>query len=69
MLEIIEAAKKATGHEVNFTYEGRRAGDPAILIASNDKARKVLSWEHQNDDPVEIIKDAWNFYTRHPGGY
>jgi len=69
VLEIIEAAKKATGHEVNFTYEGRRAGDPAILIASNDKARKVLSWEHQNDDPVEIIKDAWNFYTRHPGGY
>ncbi|HPJ20864.1 MAG TPA: NAD-dependent epimerase/dehydratase family protein, partial [Clostridia bacterium] len=69
VLEIIEAAKKATGHEVNFTYEGRRAGDPAILIASNDKARKELSWEHQKDDPVEIIKDAWNFYTRHPGGY
>ena len=67
--QIIHAAEQATGKTVNYTIEGRRAGDPAVLVASSEKARKILSWEFVEDDPVEIIKDAWNFYTRHPGGY
>lgn len=69
VLQIIEAAESATGRKVDYTIEGRRAGDPAVLVASNEKARKILSWKSMEDDPVEIIKDAWNFYTRHPGGY
>jgi UDP-glucose 4-epimerase len=69
VLQIVRAAEEATGRKVEYTIEGRRAGDPAVLVASNDKAREILSWKAVEDDPVEIIKDAWNFYTRHPGGY
>ena len=48
VLEVIEAARKATGLEIPMEIVGRRAGDPAILIASSEKARKVLGWDPQH---------------------
>lgn len=69
VLEIIKTAETVTGESINYDIADRRQGDPAVLIASNNKAREILSWKCMINDPVEIIKDAWNFYTRHPGGY
>lgn len=69
VLEVIKATEKATKKSVVYEVAARRAGDPAKLVASNEKAREILSWKCMTEDPVEIIKDAWNFYTRHPGGY
>ncbi|MCD6322918.1 MAG: UDP-glucose 4-epimerase GalE [Clostridiales bacterium] len=69
VLEIIKAAEKVVGKEILYDLTERRAGDPAILIASNSKAIKKLGWVCNFEDPEEIIENAWNFYKRHPKGY
>lgn len=69
VLEIIKAASVVVGKDIKYKSGDRRAGDPAVLIASKGKAEKVLGWELHIKDLVEIITDAWNFYKRHPEGY
>lgn len=53
--EVIEAARAVTGHPIPAVIEGRRAGDPARLIASSEKAREVLGWNPQHDDQLSLI--------------
>lgn len=67
--EMVEAARKVTGHEIPAEVVPRRAGDPAILIAKSDKARDILGWEPQKDNIELIIEDAWNWHKNHPNGY
>lgn len=67
--EIIEAAKEATGKEIKVVLGDRRAGDPAQLIASSEKANKILGWTPKFTDVKDIIKDAWAFHTAHPNGF
>lgn len=66
--EIIDTARRITGRDIPVKMEPRRAGDPAVLIASNKKAECVLGWK-----PVrgldQIIADAWNWHSTHPDGY
>lgn len=57
--EIIKAAEKVTGKKVPLVYGSRRAGDPAKLYASNQKAKEVLNWSPKYTDIHEIIKTAW----------
>lgn len=59
--EMIEAARKVTGHEIPLEVAERRAGDPAKLIASSTKAREILGWKPQFEDINIMIKDAWNW--------
>ncbi|WP_294344425.1 UDP-glucose 4-epimerase GalE [uncultured Clostridium sp.] len=59
--EMIEAARKVTGHEIPLEVTERRAGDPAKLIASSTKAREILGWKPQFEDINIMIKDAWNW--------
>lgn len=59
VLEMIEAAKEVTGKDFKVKYEARRPGDPAILIASSAKAKKILGWNPQHESIKEMIKDAW----------
>ena len=47
----------------------RRAGDPAQLIASGEKARTVLGWQPQFTDVEEVIGTAWRWHAAHPHGY
>ena len=49
--------------------EGRRAGDPAQLIASSDKAKQVLGWRPAFDSLETIVSTAWNWHKNHPQGY
>lgn len=65
VLEIINAAKEVTGRDIPYTISPRRAGDPAKLIANNNKAATVLGWTPRYTDVKEIIATAWNFYTSH----
>ncbi len=58
--EMIQAAEKVVGRKLNVEYAGRRAGDPAVLVASYDKAKKVLGWEPAYTDVEEIIRTTWN---------
>ena len=59
--EMIEAARKVTGDEIPLVVAGRRAGDPAKLIASSEKAREILGWKPKFEDITKMIEDAWNW--------
>lgn len=67
--EVIEAAEKVTGQTIKVVEEGRRAGDPAQLIASSQKARDVLGWKPEHDSLEEIITTAWKWHSAHPNGF
>lgn len=67
--EVIEVAKKVTGKDIPVVIEGRRAGDPATLIASSDKAKTILSWKPQYADLEKIVGSAWKWHSTHPQGY
>lgn len=67
--EMLEAARKVTGKEIPAKMAPRRAGDPSTLIATSDKARKVLNWQPQYDNVEDIIRTAWNWKQSHPEGY
>lgn len=67
--EVIETARKVTGDSIKAVVEPRRAGDPAQLIASSEKARSILGWNPQHADLEEIIATAWKWHSSHPNGY
>lgn len=67
--EVIEAARKVTDSPIPAVVSPRRAGDPAQLIASSEKARTVLGWKPQFEDIEEIIASAWKWHKFHPNGY
>jgi len=69
VLEMVEAARKVTKHSIKANIEERRPGDPARLIASSDKAKKVLHWSPKHNNVEEIIESAWNFHVTHKEGY
>mgnify|MGYP000864916956 FL=1 len=67
--EMIAAAEKATGRPIKVEIGARRAGDPAQLIASSEKARTVLGWKPQFTDVEQVIGTAWKWHESHPHGY
>lgn len=67
--EMIEAARKVTGHPIPSILSERRAGDPAALIASSSKAKETLGWSPRYTDVEEIIASAWHWHQAHPRGY
>ena len=69
VLEMIEAARKVTGHPIPLQIGERRAGDPALLVASSEKAKNILGWEPQFTDIEVIIASAWKWHQGHPYGY
>jgi UDP-glucose 4-epimerase len=68
-LQILDAARKATGKEIPAEMAPRRPGDPSTLIASSDKAREILGWKPNYDDVEKIIGTAWTWHETHPDGY
>lgn len=67
--EVIEVARKVTGHPIPAVMSPRRAGDPAQLIASSEKAKSVLGWKPKYDDLETIVSSAWNWHKSHPHGF
>ena len=67
--EVIETARKVTGHKIPVKVEARRAGDPARLVASGQKAKEILGWKPEIKDLADIIQSAWNWHSKHPDGY
>lgn len=67
--EVIETARKVTGDPIKTVMAERRAGDPATLIASSEKAKRVLGWKPVHDELEEIISSAWKWHQSHPNGY
>lgn len=67
--EVIDTARKVTGEEIKAVVSERRAGDPAKLIASSEKAKTVLGWQPEHANLEEIIADAWKWHKSHPHGF
>ncbi|EST12358.1 UDP-glucose 4-epimerase GalE [Sporolactobacillus laevolacticus] len=67
--EIIDAARKVTGKAIPAELAPRRAGDPSTLIASPEKAKRVLGWKPEHTNIPEILADAWAWHSSHPKGY
>ena len=67
--EVIETARKVTGHPIPAKEEARRAGDPARLVVSGEKARKILGWDPDIKDIADIIISTWKWHQTHPNGY
>lgn len=61
VLEMVNAARKVTNHSIPLQIVDRRAGDPAVLIASSSKAKQVLKWNPIREDIEVMIKDAWTW--------
>ncbi|WP_053217937.1 UDP-glucose 4-epimerase GalE [Virgibacillus senegalensis] len=67
--QIIDSARKVTGKQISVISGERRAGDPSVLIASADKAKRILGWQPSRTSIETIIEDAWNWHRTHPHGY
>jgi UDP-glucose 4-epimerase len=67
--EVIETARAVTGREITVRMGARRAGDPAVLIASSERIRQELGWQPEMQDLKVIIESAWQWMQAHTEGY
>ena len=67
---MIETVRRVTGPARSpCAKRPRRAGDPAVLVASSEKARRELGWEPRFTALDEIVRTAWEWHRRHPEGF
>ncbi len=69
VLQVAETARAVTGHPIPLRFGSRRAGDPAVLVASSQRARRQLGWSATRSDLETILADAWRWHTARPEGY
>jgi UDP-glucose 4-epimerase len=67
--EVLEEARRVTKREIPTEIIARRAGDPARLVASSQKAREILGWKPEYDSLPAILETAWNWHFKHPHGF
>ena len=69
ILEVIAAVERVTGKKVPRKLSPRRPGDPAILVASNEKLARLLNWKASHSSLDEVVSSAWAWKQNHPQGY
>jgi UDP-glucose 4-epimerase len=69
VLEVLRTAESVVGRPVPHVIGARRAGDPPVLVASNERAAELLGWHPRRGSLAEIIESAWRWRQRHPAGY
>ncbi|KFZ43111.1 UDP-glucose 4-epimerase GalE [Anoxybacillus flavithermus] len=67
--EVVEAARRVTGHPIPTKIVPRRPGDPARLVASSEKAKRELGWQPRYRAIEEIVASAWEWHEANPNGY
>ena len=67
--EVIDIAQEVTGKEIRTRMGPRRAGDPAVLVASAAKSKEELGWSPAFQDLRKIVGSAWTWLQNHPRGY
>ncbi|MGA2988932.1 MAG: UDP-glucose 4-epimerase GalE [Candidatus Korobacteraceae bacterium] len=67
--EVIAAAQRVTGRPIKVLEAPRRAGDPAVLVASPEAIQRELGWHPQCPELEAIVETAWEWHQRHPQGY
>jgi UDP-glucose 4-epimerase len=66
--EVIQVARQVTAHPIPAKESPRRAGDPAILVASSERIRNELGWNPKFSELESIIQSAWRWMRKHPNG-
>jgi len=61
VMDVIEAARRETNAPISVRVEGRRPGDPAVLVANCEFARRVLGWSPKHSGLATIVQDAWRW--------
>jgi len=69
VLEVVRTAERVSGTTIPVVFEPPRAGDPPMLVASSELARKELGWSPQHSELEEIIQSAWQWQSKFPHGY
>ncbi|MGP3970778.1 UDP-glucose 4-epimerase GalE [Streptomyces sp. 6N223] len=64
--QVIDTVREVTGHAIPAAYEGRRGGDPAVLVASTERARRELGWKPERTSLRQMVHDAWAFARQAP---
>ena len=67
--QVVEVTRQVTGHPVPVVESARRAGDPAVLIASSERIRRDLGWQPKFADLKSIVESAWQWHRAYPDGY
>ena len=67
--QVLDTARKITGHPIPSEVVGRRPGDVATLVAASAKARADLGWKPAHTKISQIIESAWRWHFDHPRGY
>jgi UDP-glucose 4-epimerase len=60
--EVVAASSRLIGHPIPAKHAARRAGDPAVLVASSDKVRREMGWQPKYHRLEAIIESAWNWH-------
>ena len=68
-LEVGRTCAEGSGRDVQIAIGSRRPGDPAVLVASAEKAHAELGWAPERGRLADIIGDAWRWHLEHPRGY
>ena len=69
VMDVIRSVEQVSGRKVPVRLAGRRAGDPAVLVAASDKLRQETGWSPQHDRLEDIVKHALSWREAHPSGY
>lgn len=69
VLQVLEAARAVTEHDIPTEFGVRRAGDLSRLVADSTRIKAELGWQPQYDDLRKIVETAWNWHKTHPHGY
>jgi UDP-glucose-4-epimerase GalE len=69
VLEVLRACEEATGRPIAHEIVDRRPGDPAVLIAGSEAIVRELGWSPRHSEIGEVVRTAWEWHRRHPGGY
>lgn len=69
VFEVVRTAEKVAGVKIPVKVSSRRPGDPAVLVASSNKAKQELSWKPQFPELESIVESAWKWLSEHPDGY
>jgi UDP-glucose 4-epimerase len=69
VMDVVRTARAVTGHPIPVEARPRRDGDPAVLVASSARIREELGWEPRHPGLESIVRSAWDWRRRNPGGY
>ena len=61
--QVIAAAERVCGHRIPWSVQRRRAGDPSVLVASSERARRELGWAPAHADLESILGSAWRWHS------